>query len=93
MSRVGSAIGIVFEKLREFDRMAGMLDMPLSERLTILNVSEITYNLLRSNNISGHQVIKPELDRRLSYALPLMRKLVSNSDVVRLPVPSPLAAA
>lgn len=75
-------MGRMLEKLLEFDRMAGLLQMPSSERLGILNVSEEVYSGIRSGQMGA---VKPEFERRLSYALPLMRRLASNSSVVGLP--------
>ena len=74
------------ERLREFDRMAGLLQMPSSERLGILNISEDLYLGLRNGNPAAITSVKPEFERRLSYALPLMRRLASNSPVVGFPV-------
>ena len=73
----------MLEKLREFDRVAGLLQMPNAERIGILNMSEEAYVSLSSGNMQSCQGIKPELDRRLSYALPLMRRLASTTPVVR----------
>ena len=39
------------------------------------------------------QTVKPELERRLSYALPLMRRLASNTTVVSLPIEHSKVAA
>ncbi len=80
----------VLDQLEEFDRVAGLLEMPAPERLAILNVSEEAYGALRSRAGNRDAFVKPELERRLSYALPLMRKLAHNAPVVRLPVrPAP----
>ena len=76
----------MLEKLREFDRVAGLLHMPAAERLGILNVSQDLYTGLRTGNPVSISNAKPELERRLTYALPLMRRLASNSPVVTLPV-------
>lgn len=73
------------EKLSEFERVAGLLQMPASERLGILNVSEELYTGLRQGNPRSISQVQPEFERRLSYALPLMRRLASNSPVVGLP--------
>lgn len=93
MIRCEIAGGAVFEKLMEFDRVAGLLEMPEAERLGILNVSEETYTGLRSGEVKAFQYVKPELERRLSYALPLMRRLASNSPVLHLPTGARRAAA
>ena len=67
--------------------------MPEAERLGILNLSEEIYSDLRSGQIKGFQYVKPELERRLSYALPLMRRLASNTPVLHLPTGGGRAAA
>ena len=76
-SETGTAA--LIEKLREFDRVATALDMPHSERLNILNISEETYASLRNGAATPGLDTKPELERRLSYALPLMRRLSRNT--------------
>ena len=88
MSYLGVTTGAVLEQLDEFDRVAGLLDMPAPERLAILNVSEEAYGLLQARDNDGYRYVKPELERRLSYALPLMRKLAHNAPVLRLPTRS-----
>ena len=93
MTRVTAQVACVLEKLREFDRVAGMLDMPAAERLGILNVSEEVYRQLRGGEVDASQYVKPELERRLSYALPLMRRLASNSPVLKIPTEGRRAAA
>lgn len=75
MSQSGSTMAAMLEKFAEFDRTASMLDMPRGERLNILNVSDDTYVLLRSGRIRQVGSVTPELERRLSYSLPLMRRL------------------
>ena len=85
MAHHGSTAEAVLEKLIEFERVAGMLEMPCGERLGILNVSEEDYSDIRTGRCVSALQLKPELERRLSYALPLMRRLASNSPVLRLP--------
>lgn len=75
MSQVGFSFASLMEKFAEFDRTASLLDMPRGERLNILNVSEDTYLLLRTGRIQQDAAATPEVERRLSYALPLMRRL------------------
>ena len=70
MTRSEAMATAVFEKLREFDRVAGMLEMPAAERLGILNVSQEAYAGLKTGNSVAFQYVKPELERRLSYASP-----------------------
>ena len=75
----------VLDKLNEFDRVAGLLQMPLAERTGILNIPADTYERLQQRDPGAVAAIEPELERRLSYALPLMRRLASNSPVVGMP--------
>ena len=81
----------VCETFSEFDRVANLLRMPESERLGILNVSAETYAGLRVGNPAALNAVQPETERRVSYALPLMRRLASNSPVVALPTCQPTA--
>jgi hypothetical protein len=83
MAERGTGTAVVIEKIREFDRVATLLDIPRVERLGILNVADHVYAALCNGTFNSHQGIKPELERRLSYALPLMRRLAGNSPVVR----------
>jgi hypothetical protein len=83
MPERGSGAAVVIEKLREFDRVATLLDMPRAERLNILNVSDQLYSALCRREPSLNQEVRPELERRLSYALPLMRRLAGNSPTHR----------
>lgn len=92
MTATCTTVAAVLEKLREFDRVASMLAMPESERLGILNVSEEAYSTLKSGKSAASGAVRPELERRLSYALPLMRRLASNSPVLRMPIPGQRAA-
>ena len=85
MSHAGVSSRGILEQLHEFDKVAGLLEMPTPERLAILNVSEDAYGALQSRTNGSDAFVKPELERRLSYALPLMRKLAHNAPVVRLP--------
>ena len=75
MSNLGYSIAVILEKFRDFDRVGAQLAMPPNERLSILNVSEEVYALLLSGNPAKLAGLRPELVRRLSYALPLMRRL------------------
>lgn len=93
MDRGGAISAAVLEKLIEFERVAGLLEMPDDERCGILNVSEEAYIGLRAGEIAAFQCVKPELERRLSYALPLMRRLASNSPVLHLPTANGRRAA
>lgn len=80
-----SAIAVVIEKLAEFDRTANQLNMPRAERLNILNVTDETYVNLRAGRVSHSHTITPEVLRRLSYALPLMRRLARADGLARSP--------
>ena len=75
MSKPSYSIAAVVEKFRDFDRVAAQLDMPGHERLNILNVSDEVYELLRAGDAAKIAGVRPELERRLTYALPLMRRL------------------
>jgi hypothetical protein len=83
MAEHRSGTAVVLEKILEFDRVATLLDIPRVERLGILNVADHTYSALCNGTFNINQGIKPELERRLSYALPLMRRLAGNSPVIR----------
>ena len=77
MVPVGSSAGALIERVREFDRLATLLDLPMAERLGVLNVPEVLYLELRSGRWPTEGDVRPEFERRLSYALPLMRRLAS----------------
>ena len=79
----GTVAGLM-EKLLEFNLYAALLDMPRNERLGILNLSDEVYAILKNGAPCPPSLVRPELERRLNYALPLMRKLACNSPVVRL---------
>ncbi len=83
MTQPGSSVAAVLEKFAEFDRTATLLDMPRIERLNILNVSDDTYSLLRNGRIRYQEAVTPEIERRLSYALPLMRRLAKEAGQLR----------
>lgn len=77
MAETPRGAGALLEKLAEFERLATSLEVPMSERLGILNVSEDVYTTLRAGQWPATEEVRPELDRRLTYALPLMRRLAS----------------
>lgn len=79
MADTSRDMAALIEKMGEFERLAIGLEVPMAERLGILNVSESLYTALRNGCRPSGEEIKPELDRRLSYALPLMRRLASVS--------------
>ena len=82
MDRAGLAV--ITEKIREFDKVASALEIPMVERLGILNVPADLYLAFYNQTITEQDFVKPELERRLSYALPLMRRLAKNSPSRRL---------
>ncbi len=88
MAESGSGTAIVIEKIREFDRVATLLEIPRAERLGILNVSDYVYTALCNGISISYQDVKPEIERRLSYALPLMRRLAGNTPGLRPSPPS-----
>ncbi len=70
--------------VRELDNLANVLRLPDQERFDILNLSGSAYRLWQS---SLHTVIgsaEPELVRRLSYALPLLRRMAANAPSGRM---------
>ena len=83
MTERGFETAVVIEKIREFDRVATAIDIPNMERLSILNISEQIYTVLCAGNINRDVEIRPELLRRLTYALPLMRRLSANTPAQR----------
>lgn len=83
MAQTGISIASVLEKLREFDRLAARLSMPRGERLNILNLPDHAYRGLQQGNLASFEAVTPSLDRRLSYALPLMRKLSQSAPPIR----------
>lgn len=82
----------VLERLIEFERTAVMLEMPMDECLGILNIPHGVYSALRSRNFEAEQLVTPELERRLSYALPLMRRLATSGGQARAATPATLVA-
>ncbi len=88
MSKPGYSMAAVLEKFRDFDRVATLLDMPGVERLNILNVSNEVYALLQDGKAANFDRVRPELERRLSYALPLMRRLAQAQSMVHSITPA-----
>lgn len=68
----------VVAAVRELDNLANVLCLPDQERCGILGLSESTYWLWQSGLHSVVGSVVPELARRLSYALPLMRRMAAN---------------
>ncbi len=59
----------------EYDRLAIALDISLSERCDILNVTALHYRQLRTG---AGLAPSPELARRLRYAMRIMRRSLAN---------------
>jgi len=64
--------------VRELDNLANVLCLPDQERCDILGLSGSAYRLWQSGLHSVLGSVAPELARRLSYALPLMRRMAAN---------------
>ena len=93
MTERRSGASASLERLREFDRLSAELSMPRAERLSILNVTEPTYLALSSWNSAYLQLLTAELERRLSYALPMMRRMAGDRTMLgpgfaRTPTPA-----
>ena len=65
--------------VRELDNLANVLCLPDQERCDILGLSGSTYRLWQSGLHSVLGSVAPELARRLSYVLPLMRRMAANT--------------
>ncbi len=90
-----SDLSKLIERIAEFERVAQGLSMPVEECCGILNVDRATYSALREGTLPPGASIGPDVERRLSYALPLMRRLASNMPGLRpgrVQSPSPPAA-
>ncbi len=72
----------VSEAVRELDGLADMLGMPGAERYSILGLSRDAYHSWHDGNIDAATRVRPELARRLNYALPLMRRMAANMPMV-----------
>ena len=70
-SQVASAI-------RELDDLADVLCLPDQERCDILGLNGNTYCLWQSGLHTVEGSVAPELARRLSYALPLLRRMAAH---------------
>ncbi len=64
--------------IQELDRLAFMLGMPESERLSVLGLSQSAYKAWFSGTAGADAEVAPELTRRLDYVLPLMRRMAAN---------------
>ena len=79
----------LLERLRDFDRVAKDLKMRISERVGVLNVTVDAYQALLANNAAAFDTLHPGFERRLSYALPLMKRLASNTSLLADPPREP----
>lgn len=70
--------------IRELDDLANVLCLPDQERRDILGLSGSTYRLWQSGLHTAVGLVAPELTRRLSYALPLMRRMAANLPSARM---------
>ena len=69
----------VSASIHEFEHLATLLRMPVAERRGVLNLSGTGYAALRFGTVPPDQPARPELERRLTYVLPLMRRMVANT--------------
>lgn len=65
--------------VRELDGLANLLGMPALERCGILGLNGPSYRSWYSGLM--HAEVTAELVRRLSYALPLMRRMAAHTPV------------
>jgi len=68
--------------VQELDELANELGMPNAERRSILGLSDGAYRSWGVGLFDIGAPIAPELIRRLSYALPLMRRMAANMPMV-----------
>jgi len=68
--------------VQELDELANELGMPKAERRSILGLSDCAYRSWWVGLFDTGTPIAPELIRRLSYALPLMRRMAANMPIV-----------
>lgn len=72
----------VSEAVQELDGLAAMLGMPNAERYSILGLSRGAYVSWQDGVVNTVPLPAPGLIRRLTYALPLMRRMVANTPMV-----------
>ncbi len=72
----------VSEAVQELDGLAATLGMPNAERCSILGLSRGAYILWQDGVADSAPLPAPGLIRRLTYALPLMRRMVANTPMV-----------
>lgn len=83
-------VGVSFETsaqvsaaVRELDDLANILRTPSSERHNILGLTGAVYRSWQAGDVQYAALSAPELVRRLSYALPLMRRMAAHVAPVR----------
>ena len=74
----------VSEAVQELDGLAATLGMPNAERCSILGLSRGNYLSWQDGVSDSTSSPAPGLIRRLTYALPLMRRMVANTPMVRV---------
>ena len=72
----------VSEAVQELDGLATTLGMPNAERCSILGLSRGAYRSWQDGVYNATPLPAPGLIRRLTYALPLMRRMVANTPMV-----------
>ena len=72
----------VSDAVQELDELANTLGMPVAERCSILGLSGGAYRSWCDADVDFAATVAPELIRRLSYALPLMRRMAANMPMV-----------
>ncbi len=84
-------VGVSFETsaqvsaaVQELDGLADILRTPTSERHNILGLTKAAYRSWQAGNVQHSALGAPELVRRLSYALPLMRRMAAHVPPVAL---------
>jgi len=84
-------VGVSFETsaqvsaaVQELDDLANILRTPSSERHNILGLTGAAYRSWQAGDVQHTALSAPELVRRLSYALPLMRRKAAHVPPVRL---------
>lgn len=72
----------VSEAVQELDGLAATLGMPNAERCSILGLSRGAYFSWHDGVVDSAPLPAPGLIRRLTYALPLLRRMVANTPMV-----------
>lgn len=72
----------VAEAVQELDGLAATLGMPNAERYSILGLSRGVYLSWQDGIFDALSLPAPGLIRRLTYALPLLRRMVANTPMV-----------